>query len=90
MLVMDAGALALLIPVLALAIGLIAIIKLPPRVLGRRASTPDLEARMQDLELEVNTLRQELEDAQQRLDFAERVIARNEEGRALPRGGTSA
>jgi hypothetical protein len=75
-------ALIFAIPVLALAIGLVAILKLPRRAFGGRHA-PELEARVQALEQEVGTLRQELGETQERLDFTERLLARNEEARRL-------
>jgi hypothetical protein len=74
---MDAGALALLIPVLALAIGLVAVLKMPRKAFGHR-STPELEQRVESLEQELGAMRQELTEAQERLDFAERLLARAE------------
>ena len=82
---MDAGTLALLIPVLALAIGFVAILKLPRKAFGQH-STPQLEERVEKVEQELSTLRQELTEAQERLDFAERLLARAEEGRQLEKG----
>ena len=76
-------ALIFAIPVLALAIGLVAILKLPRRAFGGRHQTPELEARVQALEQEVGTLRQELGETQERLDFTERLLARAEEARRL-------
>lgn len=86
---MDKGILALLIPVLALATGLIAVLKMPRKAFTQRSnqsSNPALEARVQALEQEVGTLRQELGDAQERLDFAERLLARAAEARRLDKG----
>jgi hypothetical protein len=77
--------LALSIALIALIIGLIAISKLPRSVFTRRQIDSDVDARMHELELEMSTLRRELDDAQERLDFAERMIARNEEARVVPR-----
>ena len=82
---MDTGALALLIPVLALAIGFVAILKMPRKAFGQR-SHPQLEERVEALEQELGTLRQELTEAQERLDFAERLLARSEEARQLEKG----
>ena len=79
---MDTGALALLIPVLALAIGFVAILKMPRRAFGAR-SNPDLGSRVEVLEQEVGSLRKELSEAQERLDFAERLLTRVEEARRV-------
>ena len=73
------------IALIALIIGLIAVSKLPRGAFTRKQVDSDLDERMHELELEVSTLRRELDDAQERLDFAERMLARNEEARALPR-----
>ena len=82
---MDPRALALLIPVLALAIGFVAVLKMPRKAFGHRAS-PELEQRVEELEQELGVMRQELTEAQERLDFAERLLARTEEARRLDKG----
>lgn len=79
---MDQSTLVLLIPVLALAIGFVAILKLPRKAFSPR-SHPQLEERVQALEQELGTLRGELTEAQERLDFAERLLARADEARRL-------
>jgi hypothetical protein len=81
----DQGTLVLLIPILALAIGFIVVVKLPRKAFTQR-SNPGLEGRVQALEGDVGSLRQELSDAQERLDFAERVLARADEARRLDKG----
>jgi hypothetical protein len=81
----DKGILVLLIPVLALATGFIAVLKMPRRAFGPRGHS-DLEARVQPLEQEADTLRQELSQVQERLDFAERALARAEEARRIANG----
>lgn len=74
------------IALMALIIGLIAVSKLPRSAFRGKHVDAELEARMHELELEVGTLRRELDDANERLDFAERMLARNnEEARVLPR-----
>ena len=83
---MDKGFLALLIPVLALATGLIAVLKMPRKVFTRSAP-PELEDRVQALQEEVGALRRELSEANERLDFAERLLARAEEARRVDKGG---
>ena len=55
--------------------------------LSGRAVQGDRE--MQELRGEVEELRHELAEVQERLDFAERLLARQEE-RALPKGGSGA
>jgi hypothetical protein len=82
---MDKGALALLIPVLALAIGFVAILKMPRKAFGHR-SDPQLEDRVDALEQELGTIRQQLIETQERLDFAERLLARTEGARQLDKG----
>jgi hypothetical protein len=79
---MDPGALALLIPVIALAIGFVVVLKMPSRAFGHR-SNPQLEERVEALEQQLGTVRQELTEAQERLDFAERLLARADEARQL-------
>ena len=82
---MDKGALALLIPILALAIGFVAILKMPRKAFGQR-SDPQLEDRVDALEQELGTIRQQLIETQERLDFAERLLARTEGARQLDKG----
>ena len=79
---MDPRALALLIPVIALAIGFVVVLKMPRKAFGFRAH-PELEDRVEALEQQLGTMRQELTEAQERLDFAERLLARADEGRQL-------
>ncbi len=83
---MDTGFLALLIPVLALATGLIVVLKMP-RKLFTRSAAPELEVRVQALQEELGALRRELGEANERLDFAERLLARAEEARRVDKGG---
>jgi hypothetical protein len=68
------GVIALLIPVLALATGLVAVIRMPPEALaGRKRRTlpaPDTTA----LEEEVALLREELTTLKERVDFTERLL----------------
>ncbi|HTT69069.1 MAG TPA: hypothetical protein VMF70_13680 [Gemmatimonadales bacterium] len=79
---MDNGTLALLIPVLALAIPIVAIVsnrlvklqQLRIEEAKVRAGTGD-GAAPESLSDEVAQLRQELADVQERLDFAERTLA---------------
>jgi len=86
---MDRHALALLIPILALAIPVTAIVfsglvKLARIKADRAAGGSELAERVSALEQEVGALRQELGDAQERLDFAERLLSRSDETRRLP------
>lgn len=82
---MDKNVLVLLIPVLALATGFIAVLKMPRKAFAPRRNS-ELEARVQALEQEAGTLRQELSEVQERLDFAERLLARVEEARKVGKG----
>lgn len=80
---MDRQIMALMIPVLALSIPVVAIISSSVLKLARikaeaqRASlvNPELESRMAALEEEVVSLRHELVETQERLDFTERLLA---------------
>ena len=82
---MSATALILLIPILALATGLVAVIRMPKNALAPTPQpTPvgdDVEARFRGLEQEVAQLRQELTETQERLDFTEPMLAREESPR---------
>jgi hypothetical protein len=56
------------------------------RIAGRREAGEDRE--IQDLKAEVGELRQQLFEVQERLDFAERLLARQDErSAALPKRG---
>jgi hypothetical protein len=85
---MDRQTLALLIPILALGIGLAAtilggLLKLQKaRSAGRMSGDEDVGARLESVEQEIGSLRQQLSDAQERLDFAERLLARPRDGRS--------
>ena len=94
---MDRHALAMLIPILALAIPVTAIVfgglmklarvrleetRIRAGVLGSGA-----EAELAALREEVDGLRQELGEVQERVDFAERLLTRSSEAERLPRSG---
>ena len=79
---MDHSALALLIPILALATGFVVVLKLPSKLF-----TPRADPRIAALEVELHRLRQELADAHERLDFAERLLAQAHDSRRLEPGG---
>jgi len=79
------GSLALLIPVLALAIGFVAVLRMPKKLLGGGRPFADNE-RFEALETEVSRLRSEVSEAQERLDFTERALLRVEEQRRLDAG----
>ncbi len=73
-----------LIPVLALATGLIAVLKMPRRAL---APPPDDDAREADvkaLEAEVAELQRQLAESQERAEFMERLLERPRERQKLP------
>lgn len=81
---MDKQALAMLIPILALSIPVVAIVmtnlvkmqKFKADAAHGSMSNPETDARMAALEDEVAALRQELGEAQERLDFTERLLAK--------------
>lgn len=78
---MDRQSLALLIPILALGIGLAAtilngMVRLAKARSQHAGEGGAEEARLNALEDEVSRLRHELTEAHERLDFAERVLAR--------------
>lgn len=69
------GILALLIPVLALATGFVAVLRMPPEVLGGKRRKPALPAAdSQALLDEVAMLREELAQVRERVDFTERLL----------------
>ena len=80
------GTLVLLIPVLALATGLVAVMRMPKKALGGGTDKADEDERLEALESEVSRLRTELGEAQERLDFTERALIRVEEQRRLEAG----
>jgi hypothetical protein len=55
--------------------------------LAGRAVPPPNDREVQELRGEVEQLRHELGDVQERLDFAERLLARQDE-RSIPKGGS--
>lgn len=80
---MEPRTLAMLMPILALSIGLAAVVFAglvrleKAKAAHRKAlSDEDLVGRVQDLEDEMTTLRHQLTEAQERIDFAERLLAR--------------
>ena len=69
------GILALLIPVLAMATGLVAVIRMPPEKFGGRRQHPHLAApETAALAEEVAILREDLARVTERLDFTERLL----------------
>jgi hypothetical protein len=94
---MDRHALALLIPILALAIPVTAIVfgglfklarlRLEETRIRAGALPGGAEAELAALRDEVEGLRQELGEVQERVDFAERLLTRSGEVERLPRPG---
>ncbi len=80
---MNPGALALLIPIIAIIAG--TVVKLSKMRL--ESTNPglghDALARIEALEGEVDGLRRELSETQERVDFTERLLAQSAEGRTL-------
>lgn len=70
------GILALMIPVLALATGFVAVLRMPPEALAARRKGRHLPAAPVDTGLveEVALLREELAQVKERLDFTERLL----------------
>jgi chorismate mutase len=70
------GILALMIPVLAMATGLVAVLRMPPERLGRgrRGQTTVDAPQTTALIDEVAQLREELARVNERLDFTERLL----------------
>jgi hypothetical protein len=69
------GILALMIPVLAMATGLVAVMRMPPERLGRGRRGESLPApETAALVDEVAILREELARVNERLDFTERLL----------------
>lgn len=71
------GILALMIPVIALATGLVAVIRMPPEALASRRGRRNLPpvADHSGLAEEVMLLREELAQVKERLDFTERLLS---------------
>lgn len=90
---MDKQALAMLIPIIALSIPVVAIvmnglIKVARyRAMGSgEGAGGELPGRVDALEQEVDVLRHELTETNERLDFAERMLAQGDQTRQLPEG----
>jgi Tfp pilus assembly protein PilO len=96
---MDHSTIALLIPIMALGIGVVAVVsngiqkvaKLRIEEARIRAGaldaggSPEIDA----LRTEVAGLRQELQEVEERLDFAERALVQSRELGRLPGGGSA-
>jgi hypothetical protein len=76
---MDAGQIALLIPVAAIIMGGLVKISRNMSQGNPGSGSPELESRIERLEHELGSVRQELSEAQERLDFTERLLARGRE-----------
>ncbi len=76
---MDAGQIALMIPVVALIMGGLVKISRNMSQANPRSGSPGLESRIESLEHELGLVRQELSETQERLDFTERLLARGRE-----------
>jgi chromosome segregation ATPase len=76
---MDAGQIALMIPVVALIMGGLVKISRNMSQGNPRSGSPDLESRIENLEHELTSVRHELSEAQERLDFTERLLTRARE-----------
>ncbi len=69
------GILALMIPVLALATGFVAVLRMPPEAFTGKKRQPALpDADRQALREEVAMLREELAQVRERMDFTERLL----------------
>jgi hypothetical protein len=86
---MDKQAIALMIPIIALSIPVVAIVMTSKVKLARlRAQSqltlpPEIEQRIAQLEDEVGSIRQELGETQERLDFTERLLVKKGEDKAI-------
>ena len=82
--------LGLMIPLLAVAIGGVAVLSRTRigEAIARRISgdtrSPELQAHLETLEDELVSLRGQLAETNERLDFAERLLTRGEEGQRKP------
>ena len=89
---MDKQALAMLIPILALSIPVVAIVMGSMVKMARLKAQsqivlpPEVEHRIAVLEEDVSSLRHELGETQERLDFTERLLAKkvDESGKLKP------
>lgn len=82
---MDAGSLALLIPIVAIASGaMVKIAKVKAAADTRGMADAGLADRVAALEEEVTTLRQEMSETHERLDFTERLLSQARNDRLAP------
>ena len=86
---LDKQGIALMIPIIALSIPVVAIVMTSMvkmarlRVQSQITLPPELEHRIVQLEEEVGSLRQELGETQERLDFTERLLVKKGEDKAI-------
>ena len=79
---MDAGTMAMFVPIVAIAAG--ALITIERMKSKRVEGGGDVAARIDALERELTDVRHELIETQERLDFAERMLAKQKDARPLP------
>jgi hypothetical protein len=86
---LDKQGIALMIPIIALSIPVVAIVMTSLVKMARLRTQsqitfpPEIEQRIAQLEEEVGTLRQELGETQERLDFTERLLVKKSEDKAI-------
>ena len=71
---MDPGFIALLIPILVLATGFVAVLKMPREAFMPKERRSEQLPALAELQEEVAQLRADLTATQERLDFAERLL----------------
>ena len=77
---MDAGSLALMIPIVALiSAAAVKIAKVRVAAGGLGDSADEIHRRLDAMEQEQAALRQEMVESQERLDFAERLLAQHQD-----------
>ena len=81
---MDAGSLALMIPIVAIGAGAMVKVAKIRAAAGAVAMDPHAAERLATLEDEVGRLGRELAEAQERLDFTERLLARQRSDQLSP------
>jgi chaperonin cofactor prefoldin len=81
---MDAGSLALMIPIVAIVAGAMVKMARLRAGTGLGNAADELHRRIDVLEQDHDKLRQELVEAQERLDFTERLLARQKDSSLPP------